>query len=101
NLTGLETSSNFNNDFETNDDESEQESDNYYDVGEEAFKIVNSDEKITAINLRIDYICRGENLKSMCLYDYATMIHKIKISSKEIDKLARQKSREGRATRVD
>jgi len=56
NLSGLETSSNFDDDFETNNDESEQESDNYYDIGDEAFKIVNSDEKITAINLRIDYM---------------------------------------------
>jgi len=46
-------------------------------------------------------MCRGENLKSMCLYDYTATIHKIKISSKKIDKLARQKTREGRATRVD
>ncbi|CAG8561235.1 7117_t:CDS:2 [Racocetra fulgida] len=37
----------------------------------------------------------------MCLYDYAATIHKIKINSKELDKLKRQKNREGYATRVD
>lgn len=37
----------------------------------------------------------------MCLYNYATTIYKIKINSKELDKLARQETQEGRATRVD
>ncbi|CAG8528306.1 24357_t:CDS:2 [Cetraspora pellucida] len=65
------------------------------------FGIVNSDGKITAINLRIDYMYCGKQLKNMCLYDYAATIHKVKINDKELNKLTRQGSREGRTTRVD
>lgn len=44
---------------------------------------------------------RGEQLKNICLYDYIATTHKIKINKKELDKLNRQKHREGHATKVD
>ncbi|CAG8512121.1 37270_t:CDS:2 [Gigaspora margarita] len=57
--------------------------------------------EIIAINLRIDYIYRGKELENMCLYDYVSTIHKIKITDKELDKLARQENRGGRVTKID
>ncbi|CAG8818100.1 362_t:CDS:2, partial [Racocetra persica] len=57
--------------------------------------------QINAVNLRVDYKYRGEQLKNICLYDYIATIHKIKINSNELDKLNRQKNREGHTTRVD
>ena len=78
-----------------NDDADDSESEQDRDVDNEMFKIVNSNGKITAVNLRVDYMYRGKQLENMCLYDYAATIHKVKVSDKELDKLARQENREG------
>ncbi|RHZ70488.1 hypothetical protein Glove_271g119 [Diversispora epigaea] len=74
-----------------NEDELDQENNNNYDsIDNEIFTIINS-----------DYMYHGKQLENMCLYDYVSMIHKIKINEKELNKLSRQKNREGYATRVD
>ncbi|CAG8571094.1 18407_t:CDS:2, partial [Racocetra fulgida] len=94
-----DTNSNNNENDSSQDDDCEN--DEHDLTSDEMFIIVNSGKQINAVNLRIDYMYRGKQLKNMCLYDYISTIHKIKINDKEIDKLNRQKTREGHATRVD
>jgi hypothetical protein len=91
------------NDNNINDDDGAYQENNidHNAIDEEMFTISTSSKRITAINLRIDYMYRGEQLKNMCLYDYIATIHKVKINDKELEKLTRQQNREGRATRVD
>ncbi|CAG8800378.1 44333_t:CDS:2, partial [Gigaspora margarita] len=84
------------------DEDEENENDNNYKFNDdERFTILNSNNRINAVNLRIDYMYCSEQLKNICLYDYIATIHKIKINKKELDKLNRQKLREGHATKVD
>ncbi|CAG8600759.1 33803_t:CDS:2, partial [Racocetra persica] len=83
-------------------DDNPNDSDNKLDdnfISDEMFKISNINKKITATNLRINYMYRGEQLKNMCLYDYAATLYKIKTNKKELDKITRQKYHEERATR--
>ncbi|RHZ84356.1 hypothetical protein Glove_83g12 [Diversispora epigaea] len=78
-----------------------ENSSEYNQTNDEMFTVINFGKRIGAVNLRIDYMYRGEQLENMCLYDYVSTVHKIKINEKELNKLSRQKNREGRATKVD
>ncbi|RHZ46002.1 hypothetical protein Glove_639g5 [Diversispora epigaea] len=91
-----------NSDTDSDEDELDQEDNNNHDsIDNEMFTIINSSKQINAVNLRIDYMYHGKQLENMCLYDYISVIHKIKINEKELDKLNRQKNRERYTTRVD
>jgi hypothetical protein len=98
----LVISKDLNNNNINNDDKAYQENNiDYNAIDEEMFTISTSSKRIIVINLQIDYMYCGKQLKNMCLYDYITTIHKIKINNKELEKLIRQQNHEGRATRVD
>ncbi|CAG8717199.1 1586_t:CDS:2 [Cetraspora pellucida] len=96
NLTYSESS-----DTNSNDNEPEQNEDSSKFADDEIFTIINLGNRVNTVNLCIDYMYCNEQLRNMCFYNYAATIHKIKINSKELDKLKRQKNRKGYATRVD
>ena len=83
----------------TNDDDEDDESDD--DEDQNSYTVSTGNEGLVFVNQMDDYVCRGEALKDLCLYEYCSRVYKSKVSEEELKKHTEKIDKKKTTTRYE